>query len=89
MAALVVELIDRAVARLVIESRESQDGRDRRVIAGVVTKMSAELSYVHVPPHTEPGLWWPDAIAWAYGAGGRWRAMVESRVCATIDVGQV
>lgn len=33
---------------------------------------SADLHYSHVVPHNEPALWWPDAIAWAFGAGGAW-----------------
>lgn len=76
LTALVSDLIDRKADRLVIESRESQDQRDRHCVAAVLRKASAELPYAHVLPHCEPGLWWPDAIAWAYGAGGAWRAMI-------------
>ncbi|MGY2007486.1 hypothetical protein ACW9HJ_10725 [Nocardia gipuzkoensis] len=83
---LVTDLLDAKAERLVIESRQSQDQRDRHCIAGVLRKASAQLPYTHVPPHTEPALWWPDAIAWAFGAGGNWKAMVTPLVRAVIDV---
>ncbi|WP_281877183.1 hypothetical protein [Nocardia sputorum] len=84
---LVTDLIDPKAGRLVIESRESQDQRDRHCIAAVLRKASAHLPYTHVPPHTEPALWWPDAIAWAFGAGGNWKAMVTPLVRAVVAVG--
>ncbi|MEV6562368.1 hypothetical protein AB0M22_42060 [Nocardia sp. NPDC051756] len=65
MARLVTHLVDLKAERLVIESRESLDHRDRHCIARVLRKASADLPYVHMPPHCEPGLWWPDAVAWA------------------------
>ncbi|MEU2009787.1 hypothetical protein [Nocardia sp. NPDC019255] len=86
MARLVTYLVDLKAERLVIESRESLDHRDRNCIAAALRKASAELPYLHLPPHTEPGLWWPDAVAWAFGAGGVWRPLVASLVVDVIDV---
>ncbi|WP_069167651.1 hypothetical protein [Nocardia altamirensis] len=83
---LVTDLVDAKASRLVIESRESQDHRDRHCIATVLRKASAQLPYVHLLPHTEPALWWPDAVAWAYGAGGAWKTLVMPLVRAVIDV---
>ncbi|WP_194833873.1 hypothetical protein [Nocardia sp. XZ_19_369] len=85
MARLVTYLVDLQAARLVIESREGLDHRDRHCIAAVLRKASVDLPYVHLPPHTEPGLWWPDAVAWAVGAGGKWEAMVAPLVRAVFD----
>ncbi|MEU7138977.1 hypothetical protein ABZ942_05970 [Nocardia sp. NPDC046473] len=87
LTALVTDLLELRAGRLVIESRESQDGRDRSTIAGVLTKMSGDLPYVHLPPHNEPALWWPDAVAWSFGAGGTWRLSVTPFVHAITDVG--
>ncbi|MCP2317290.1 hypothetical protein APR12_002636 [Nocardia amikacinitolerans] len=76
LTALLTYLVDIRAERLIVESREAQDQRDRHTIAAVLHKASAELPYAHVPPHNEPGLWWPDAIAWAFGAGGAWKTLV-------------
>ncbi len=86
MARLVTHLIDARAERLVIESRDSLDRRDRHCIAAVLRKASADLSYVHMLPHNEPGLWWPDAVAWAFGAGGVWKAMVAPLVQHVFEV---
>ncbi|MFD6159000.1 hypothetical protein ACFWF7_07520 [Nocardia sp. NPDC060256] len=86
MARLVTHLVDLKAERLVIESRESLDHRDRHCIAGVLRKASADLPYVHMLPHCEPGLWWPDAVAWAFGAGGVWKAMVAPLVQDVYEV---
>ncbi|TQM29014.1 hypothetical protein [Nocardia bhagyanarayanae] len=86
LAALVSDLIVANAGRLVIESRESQDHRDRHCIAEVLRKASAEMPYIHVAPHSEPALWWPDAVAWAFGAGGRWKEIVMPLVRVVIDV---
>ncbi|MFI9505998.1 hypothetical protein [Nocardia sp. NPDC052566] len=86
MARLVSHLIDLKAERLVIESRQSLDHRDRHCIAAVLRKASVDLPYAHVPPHCEPGLWWPDAVAWAYGAGGSWRTTVAPLVSDVFHV---
>jgi hypothetical protein len=75
LAQLVTDLIDAKAERLVIESRESQDQRDRHCIAAVLRKASAHLPYTHVPPHTEPALWWPDTLpghSAQAGTGKQW-----------------
>ncbi|MGW4842276.1 hypothetical protein [Nocardia brasiliensis] len=83
---LVADLLEAKAARLVIESRESQDQRDRHCVAAVLRKTSSELPYVHLLPHTEPALWWPDAIAWAFGAGGAWKQIVTPLIRRVVDV---
>jgi hypothetical protein len=47
------------------------------------------FSYAHVPPTTEPMLWVPDAIAWAYGNGGDWRRRAARLITDTVDVDQL
>ncbi|MFI6042983.1 hypothetical protein ACIA8C_15185 [Nocardia sp. NPDC051321] len=86
MTELVTDLVDIKANRLVVESRESQDQRDRHSIASVLRKTSAELQYAHMPPHTEPCLWWADAAAWAFGAGGKWKAAITPLVRLIFDV---
>lgn len=86
MTSLVSHLVDIGAGRLVVESRETLDHRDRHSIAAVLDKASADLPYTHLPPHCEPGLWWPDAIAWAFGAGGAWRTMVMPLVGRVVDL---
>ncbi|MFI6215696.1 MULTISPECIES: hypothetical protein [Nocardia] len=87
LTALVIDLLDLGAGRLVIESRESQDARDRRTVASALGKRSGELPYVHLPPHSEPALWWPDAVAWSFGAGGSWKSAVAPFIDINKDVG--
>ncbi len=71
---VVVHLRRCGVRRLVLETRQGQDHRDRAVIRQVVTPDSATVfSYTHQTPRSEPLLWVPDAVAWAWGRGGAWR----------------
>jgi len=58
--------------RLIIESRQGRDLEDRRAIATSLKHTRTTLHYAHRQPHDEPGLWLPDGVAWAVGAGGRW-----------------
>jgi len=65
------------INRLVIESRPGRDVEDRNVLFALTRKQNlGQLSYEHQRPWEEPLLWIPDAVAWAYGAGGDWRRRV-------------
>jgi hypothetical protein len=77
-----VSLADTQVSRLVIELAEPEYERDRQSIAGVAGKVPwlDTASVEHMPGHTDPMLWVPDALAWAYGAGGSWRSQVEQLI---------
>jgi hypothetical protein len=81
LISLVTDLIDQGASRLVIESQDGQDRIDRQVLAEALRKASTDLGYCHSRPHQEPGLWLPDAFAWAYGTAGHWRR----RVAPSID----
>jgi hypothetical protein len=89
LAALVVDLVDRQAGRLVIESRETMDQFDRQCLLEILRKVSQPMNYVHLKPHEEPGLWLPDAIAWAYGAGGDWRRRIQPLIEPATDLGDV
>jgi len=45
------------------------------------------VTYEHLVAREDPGLWFADALAWAYGAGGRWRDRVMPVIDAVRDVG--
>jgi hypothetical protein len=53
----------------------AQRVRDRDAIVRVV---GHSLVYDHRRSHTEPLLWAADAVAWAVGAGGHWRAQLSA-----------
>lgn len=89
LTSLVFELLERPGGRLVIEGREGQDAVDQRCVDEAIQKVGREIAYTHMRPHEEPGLWLPDAIAWAYGAGGVWRRRVQPIVESARDVGIV
>lgn len=75
---VVVHLRSCGVGRLVLETRQGQDHRDRAVIwrtSGIDTKRV--LDYTHLTPVSEPLLWIPDAVVWAWGRGDVWRQMVR------------
>jgi hypothetical protein len=88
LTTLVYDLLDRKASRLLIESQQGQDPRDQRCIIGALQKAGGELDYAHLWPHQEPGLWLPDAVAWAYGAGDQWRRRVEPMIELVRDVGR-
>lgn len=76
---VLASMADRPVSRLVIELAEPEYERDRQSIAEVVEKVPwlKTVSVEHMRGHSDPMLWVPDALAWAYGAGGSWRTQVE------------
>jgi hypothetical protein len=81
---MVAPLLERGVRRLVIESRQGRDQRDRRVLVEELHRLDRPaLRYVHLPPHGDPLLWVADALAWSHSAGGVWRDRI-----ATITVAQ-
>ena len=77
LAAMVAYLQIVGVTRVVIESRERQDDRDRSVLFETLGRHPAPpLTYVHRRAADEPLLWIADAIAWAWGRGGTWRTQL-------------
>ncbi len=78
LAAMVPDLRSRGVVRLVIESRESQDRRDRADLYRTVgPDPDPTFTYRHQAPASEPLLWVPDAVAWAWGRNAEWRRRVN------------
>lgn len=89
IAVLLSDLIVLDARRLVIEHREpSQDRTETSQIAEAVQRGAApeSLEFEHLGRHQEPLLWVPDAVAWAYGAGGDWRRRVDGLVARVVDV---
>jgi hypothetical protein len=76
LTALVPDLIEHGVSQLTLESRAGRDDEDRPVLYEALRKAGAGMPYQHRRPVAEPALWWPDAVAWAYGAGGDWRRRI-------------
>lgn len=87
MAALADDLASRDCRRLVIESRESRDASDRKILAAAQRTHAGlrDMIYEHMRPHEEPGLWLADGILWAYGAGGPWKARTSELIETVID----
>jgi hypothetical protein len=73
LRSLIPDLLRFEVGRLMIESCD-QNHRDIQVVSDAVAKAGAHesLEYLHGAPGSEPLLWLPDIIAWAYGRGGDW-----------------
>jgi hypothetical protein len=75
-----IALADRPVRRFVLEAGDAEDHRDRQT----ATAMSAKVPWLssvyleHLRSHEEPLLWIPDALAWAYSAGGEWRDRIAA-----------
>lgn len=78
LRAAMPDLLAAGMSRLVIESCD-QDRDDRLVLYETVRKANAtdRLSYHHERPASEPLLWLPDIVAWAYGKGGDWRRRLK------------
>jgi hypothetical protein len=74
LLALVADIVPAGASRLVLESRETMNHRDLRVINNALRKCGERtLDYLHLRPVEEPVLWAADAVVWAVGAGGDWR----------------
>ena len=66
------------VTRLVLDCREGQDQRDRAAIRDAIGgNPEPPFEHTHLKSATEPMLWAPDAVAWAWGRGGEWRRQTE------------
>ncbi|HEX6194584.1 MAG TPA: hypothetical protein VFZ37_01655 [Jiangellaceae bacterium] len=77
---LVPDLTDSGVERLVLETDTSTEQLDRRTLYAATRKAGSNMIYVHHSPHQEPLLWAPDAIAWCWAAGGKWRRLIRPQV---------
>ena len=75
---MVQPLLERGVARLIIESREGRDELDRKVLVGQLRGRTDAFLYDHLPPYSDPLLWIADALAWCSSAEGAWRARIEA-----------
>ena len=62
---MVNPLLDRGVQRLIIESRQGRDQRDRQVLIEELRRLARPQPsrYVHLPPHGDPLLWVANALA--------------------------
>jgi hypothetical protein len=68
---------DLGVGRLTLDTRHpDRDRQDRRTIALRLRAAPFDLDYLHRGSRNEPLLSLPDAIGWAWGAGGEWRRLV-------------
>jgi hypothetical protein len=86
--ALVGDIAAAGAERLVIESRETMDHLDDRVIKAALRRIgTGELTFGHAGAHEEPLLWVPDAIVWAVGRGGDWRRRAEPLLEKVVDLG--
>ena len=73
------------VTWLVLESRCSQDNRDRTVIHRVLRhKGRPPFEYCYFEGVSEPLLWVSDAMAWAWDRGGRWRQVRDAGVMSRV-----
>lgn len=68
-------LMKHGVERLVLDAEAGPSDRDRRVLSELTydARNQDKFTYHHDATGSEPMLWVPDAIAWAYGKGGQWR----------------
>jgi len=82
------DLLGLQAHRLVLDTREDRDVRDRKTIQQVLghRPSKTELTYEHVDSTAEPLLWISDAVAWCFGAGGDWRRRAMGLIAEQIEV---
>lgn len=85
------QVLFEGIERLILEPEVGQDEGDRRQLyrLAAATGMTGRVSCAHLPPTSEPMLWVPDVIAWAYGSGGEWRRRTQPVVVEVVDVDQL
>lgn len=84
LAAIVAEAQSQRVGRLVIESRQD-DSDDARTITRV-RRPHPPLVFEHRTAQREPMLGLADGIAWAAGAGGNWRVLIDPLVHRIVEL---
>ena len=89
MRAMAADLTAGDTRRLVIESRQGRDHRDRHALAEVLRLLGADMNYEHCAAPQDPALWIADAIAWSYSAGGKWRTRLRPILDLERFVGQL
>ncbi|VXC53471.1 hypothetical protein ARTHRO9V_280375 [Arthrobacter sp. 9V] len=71
---LLEDLVAGGASKLVLESDESLQQSDRRLIAQHLKALGGAdgFQYMHCKAHEEPLLWVSDAVAWCHQKGGDW-----------------
>jgi hypothetical protein len=79
LSVLITELVRNGVKIIVLESDESQNPKDRRILSEILRGLPSEsvFDFNHELPNDEPLLWIPDAIAWSTNRGGDWERRVR------------
>lgn len=82
LEALVADAVAELPTDLVIELDQPLLKFDRKTLFSAVKRESAteRLTYRHLQPHEDAGLWSADAIGWAWHRGGRWRQKIAPLV---------
>lgn len=78
LAHMIPDLAGEGVTRLVIERDESLVHAERQMLYELTRKHAPEMSYEHMRAREDPLLAVPDAIAWCWTKGGRWKARVSA-----------
>jgi hypothetical protein len=74
--------------RLVLESDETQDARDRRDLLEITRLVGCResLVYEHRGAAQEPLLALPDVVAWCWARGGEWRRRAAPLTARVVEV---
>lgn len=89
LAAVLAHAGEWQIGMLVLDSRgPGRDVLDRRFIARTLHGLdeASQLQYTHRGSRDEPLLCLPDAVGWAFGAGGVWRQLVDPLVEQVIEL---
>ncbi|UZF48414.1 hypothetical protein [Rhodococcus rhodochrous] len=88
LEALVGDLAELPLSRLVLEQDDSTVKSDRRILFEATGKhgLRDRLTYHHLRAKQEPMLWIPDAVAWCLAKGGEWPARVRPLISKTMTV---
>jgi len=85
---LVIDLLERDVERLIVETEDPSLRTDRSLIYAKLRSAGDghDFQYAHLRSYEECLLAIPDAIAWSWAKGGHWRARVSELVTDVRDV---
>jgi hypothetical protein len=78
LSRMVPDLAAAGVSRLVLERDDSLVEADRKVLYQLTRENAPGLTYTHLRAKEDELLWAPDAIAWCWSRGGRWRERVAA-----------
>lgn len=72
--------------QIVLDMSEGDRAADEKTLREARARLAGAFGFRHEEPHRCPGLWLPDALAWAWTHGGTWRQLAKPMITSVQQV---